>query len=347
MSYRIAFYCPDRHIVYDGETPYRVGVGGGITARVRMAKALARLGHGVQMIVNCPRERWIDGVHYLPLDAVERIRSDVVILNTSGGDLDLTPALDLEIETRLRIVWSHGIPKPAGLDDIQPDFVYAVSNFIAGVVRDEWGIPEGKIFVSYNGYDEDLFSAAEAQGIVRDPYRLIYFSHPSKGLDTAIAIIKKLRSLDDRYHLVVFGGCDLWGQQASPLPEEEGVRFGGLIGQWELAEELLRSTYSIQLQHREEPGALAIADAMRAGCIIISNPVGCYPEFVRDLETGIMVYEDHRKPIARMDAVKQIRFVAQNSSRKVEIMESARSSVHSTSQCGDSWVKHWHQTNYD
>ncbi len=40
--YRVVIYCPDRHIVYDGRTPDEIGVGGGITARVRMARALAR-----------------------------------------------------------------------------------------------------------------------------------------------------------------------------------------------------------------------------------------------------------------------------------------------------------------
>ena len=52
---RVAIFCPDRHILYDGRTPDEVGVGGGITARVRMARALARRGHEVHMIVNCPQ----------------------------------------------------------------------------------------------------------------------------------------------------------------------------------------------------------------------------------------------------------------------------------------------------
>ena len=84
MKYKVVSYCPDRHIEYDGETPYKTGVGGGVTARVRMAKALAQLGHDVTMAVNCREERWIDGVHYMPLDQFRSYDGDIAILNTSG-----------------------------------------------------------------------------------------------------------------------------------------------------------------------------------------------------------------------------------------------------------------------
>ncbi|MDF1500222.1 MAG: glycosyltransferase family 4 protein [Anaerolineales bacterium] len=341
MRFKVVSYCPDRHIEYDGETPYRVGVGGGVTARVRMAKVLARLGHDVQMVVNCPEERWIDGVHYRPLDSVARIQADVLILNTSGGDLDLSPALDLDLEARLRIVWAHGLPKPGGLDEIKPDYVYAVSNFIAGVVRDEWRVPDNKIFVTYNGYDEDLFTAAEAQGIERDPYRLIYFSHPSKGLETALAVLRLLRAVDERYHIEVFGGNALWGQQEQPHEEEPGARYHGLVGQRRLTEELLASSFSLQMQHREEPGALAIVDAMRAGCVIVANPVGCYPEFVQDSHTGLLISVDHREDQARKRAAEQVHAFSQCPASKFKISVQAQRSARSRNYRAEEWTAHW------
>src|SRR3990172_8567220 len=108
MAYRVTIYCPDRHIVYDGRTPREMGVGGGITARVRMAHALQRRGHLVTMVVNCPRRETYEGVEYLPLDEATRLVGDVVIFNTSGGSLDLAPVLALEIEATIRLVWVQG-----------------------------------------------------------------------------------------------------------------------------------------------------------------------------------------------------------------------------------------------
>src|SRR3990172_1692884 len=277
MAYRVTIYCPDRHIVYDGRTPREMGVGGGITARVRMAHALQRRGHLVTMVVNCPRRETYEGVEYLPLDEATRLVGDILILTTSGDRLDLTPALGLRCEASLTIVWVHGPTKPIGMDDLQWDSCYAVSNFIGGVARDRWGIPQDRIFVSYNAYEEGLFTQAEGRGRQRDPYRLVYFSHPSKGLDTAVAVFERLRAEDRRFTLRVLGGEALWGGTSTVPDLPQGASFGGLTGQAEVVAELLQAGFSLQMQAREEPGALAIMEAFRAGCVIVASPVGCYP----------------------------------------------------------------------
>src|SRR5207249_190685 len=85
----LGLYCPDRHLAYDGATPDRVGVGGGVTARIRIAEALARRGHKVCVVCNCPVEVTHAGVRYVPLDDVTRIDAEVLVLHTSGGGLDL------------------------------------------------------------------------------------------------------------------------------------------------------------------------------------------------------------------------------------------------------------------
>ena len=79
MPLRVVLYCPDRHLTYDGRTPDDVGVGGGVTARVRMARGLARLGHDVTQVVNCPRRETIDGVDYRPLDDPGQLQADVAV----------------------------------------------------------------------------------------------------------------------------------------------------------------------------------------------------------------------------------------------------------------------------
>ena len=62
MNYRIVIFAPDEHIQYDARTPDREGVGGGIMARIRLAKALVDLGHQVSLVANCPQERTFDDV---------------------------------------------------------------------------------------------------------------------------------------------------------------------------------------------------------------------------------------------------------------------------------------------
>ena len=339
--YRVVFYCPDKHIKYDGNTPYRTGVGGGITARVRMAKALSKAGHEVVMVVNCPRRERINGVEYLPLGNVRKIEGDVLIANTSGGAMDLRPVLDLETNVRLQLVWAHGTIKPTGLEEVGYDYLYAVSNFVADVAHLDWGIPHERIFVVYNAYEEELFSQAERKNPIRDPFRLVYFTHPSKGLDTAVAVLKRLRAANPDFHLFVFGGPGLWGQEETEPQQEEGLCYKGLIGQRELAFELLQCSYSLQLQEREEPGALAIVDAMRAGCIIVGSPVGCYPEMVEHGRAGLLIPGDHWTNTTRDQAATTILGLMEDQVAGESLRRKAQAVIWECDTMARVWTGHW------
>ncbi|NIS81730.1 MAG: glycosyltransferase, partial [Anaerolineales bacterium] len=276
--YRVVFYSPDTHIEYDGWTPYKHGVGGGVTSRVRMSRALAHLGHDVVMVVNCPKQDRIQGVAYSPLEEVGSIDADVVIVNSSGGEFDLAPEVGLKISAQLKILWISGKAQPKNVMPHSYDFLYAKSNFLRDVVECDWRSPAEKIFVAYNGFDEDLFQIAEREGLARDPFRLIYASHPKKGLDSAISILRKLREVEPRFHLVVCGGPLLWGEREEFSISEPNVEYLGLIGQKVLAEELMKSSFSINLQSIEEGFGMLVTESMRAGCVVVASSVGAYPE---------------------------------------------------------------------
>jgi glycosyltransferase involved in cell wall biosynthesis len=341
VRYHVVFYCPDRHIAYDGRTPDRVGVGGGITARVRMARALRRLGHRVTMVVNCPRPARIDGVDYRPLDSVHRLEGDVLVANTSGGALDLSPLLDLETDARLRLVWVHGTARPGGLDRIGFDALYAVSNFVAEVAAGGWGVPRERLFVVYNGFEERTFARAERRRLQRDPYRLVYFSHPSKGLGAAIAVLRRLRQGDPRFTLHVYGGPGLWGQEEAAPLAEEGLVDHGLVGQRMLAAELLKCGFSLQLQSREEPGALAIVDAMRAGCVIIGSSVGCYPEMIDGKGNGFLVPGDPASEDVLDRAASLVLGLVRDPDALKRVRQNAQAAIWDTDTLARAWTAHW------
>lgn len=340
-SYTVVFYCPDRHIQYDGRMPYRIGVGGGITSRVRMARALQRAGHIVKMAVNCERRQIIDGVEYLPLDEVNKIQADVLILNTSGDSLDLTPVLAIEVDTRLTIVWISGTAAPKGLDRVKWDFIYAKSNFLQKVAHEEWSIPEARIFVCYNGFDQEPYLQAERQRHHRDPHRLVYFSHPSKGLDTAKAILWQIRAKDPRFRLAIYGGNQLWGQPEAPIASEDGIEYLGMIGQERLAKELIACSYSLSLQSRREPFGMVITEAMRAGCIVLASPVGAYPELIRDGEDGFLIEGDHEAEDTRSCAAELILALAENPQMRAYVRRNAREVIWDTDSMASVWKGHW------
>ena len=339
--YRVVFYCPDKHIEYDGRTPYDIGVGGGVTSRVRMARALARAGNQVKMVVNCPKQALIDGVEYIPLRYVQGGKSDVILLNSSGGAFDLTPASQLDMETTLKIIWISGKTQPEGIDLLTYDFAYVKSNFLRNHVENEWNIPGRKIFVAYNGFDEDIFQLAYQKRYFKDPHRLIYASHPVKGLDTAISILRRLRRSDSRLHLVVCGGPKLWGQPENEIPPEPGMYYLGLIGQRKLAEELIRSSYSLNLQDIEEGFGMVVTESMRAGCVVIASPVGAYKELICNGKDGIIIEGDHRSDDARDRAVEIIFSLSNDSEAQLILQRNARAVIWDCDRMAKTWMGHW------
>lgn len=341
MGYRVVFYCPDRHLQYDGRSPDEAGVGGGVTARVRMAAALAVLGHEVAVIANCGARAAYDGVEYIPLEDKPPSNADVLVLNTTGGDLDLSPANTLATQARLRVVWIGGKVKPAGLDRVRFDSLYVVSNFLHDEALGPWSIPGPSIFVAYNGIPEGLYHHAESLGRARDEHRLVFLGHPMKGLDTARDILQRLRRIDDRYTLHVYGGPRLWGQAEAEIKPEPGLVYHGLLGQRQLAEEVVQAGFALHLQSVEEAFGISLAESLRAGCVVLASPVGAFPELVRHGRNGFLLQGDHTSEEVRSQAVELIRAVASNPELAFYVRENARLSVGSWDLMAKVWTGHW------
>ena len=90
------------------------------------------------------------------------------------------------------------------------------------------------------------------------------------------------------------------------MPSDPGLDYRGLVGQKELVKELMRCSYSMNLQSRLEPFGMVITESMRAGCIVIASPVGAYAELVRDGEDGFLIQGDHEVEETREKTAKLI-----------------------------------------
>lgn len=313
MSYQILIYCPDQHIQYKATTPDNEGVGGGIVARIRLAQNLAKQGHKVTLISNVPYPHNSEGADFVPLqEAGKKREADVLLLISSGDDLSLEPAFDLPIQARLREVWVQGTLPIKGIHDLDPAYVIAPSNFVRSVARKEWGVPRGRVVVIYNGLTERPRRWKPWKGAnKRDPFALMYFSHPSKGLDAALSVFRLLRQKDDRYSLQVFGGNALWGGEDQEI-REPGVTYHGTVGQKELLEQLRKCSISLHLQARLEPFGMVVTESMRQGCIPVASPVGAYPETIQQGKNGFLVPGDHQDPQTHRVAAELIHQAVQD-----------------------------------
>lgn len=343
MKFRIAFYAPDRHIEYDGRTPNRVGVGGGIMARIRLAQELARQGHEVTMIANCPRRSRMNEVLYVPLDQADRIEADVAVPVTSGGDLDLSSFLRLAVDARLVVAWVHGPYPVKGLEELAPDFVYVPSNFILGVVKENWGVEPDKSFVTYNGATARRSRFPRVFKIQdRHPFRTLYASHPSKGLEAAIGVHRMLREMDPSYELHVYGSRELWGQQdTGPEQSGEGVVYHGMVPQPVVLEALWGANVSLHLQSRDEGLPLIGLESMRAGCLVIASRVGGYTDIIEDGRNGFIVEGNHRKEETWRRAADLIHYLVKHPRFADFVRSQAQSIVWDWPTMARTWAGHW------
>ena len=339
---RVSIYCPDRHLPYDGATPDLQGVGGGITARVRLAAGLARRGHEVSVTCNTPRASVVDNVRYVPLAERRPIDTDVLILHTTGDKLDLRPVRDLLVTSRLRIVLINGTVAPRGLRDVGMDCLCACSNFIRHVAIREWQVPASQVLVSHHGVERVLFPADQPAPGQRNPFRIGYATHPSKGLDAAVAVLRLLRQQEPRFELHVFGGHRLWGpRDRHRLVGEAGVVLHGLLGQRLLATRLMTCGCMLYLQSRPEPFGIAVAEALAAGAVPVASPVGAHPEIIESGRTGFLVEGDASSSRTHRRAAEIVHALALDPAVSEAMRRAARAAPLDWDQVASTWEQYW------
>jgi glycosyltransferase involved in cell wall biosynthesis len=345
MKYRVAFYCPDRHILYDaGRQPDKHGVGGGVVARIRLAQALASLGHEVELMCNCVRTELHLGVNYVPLNQVRKIEADVLVLTTSGDKLDISPILELDLSVKLTLLVVHGVPKVNGIQEVQPDKFYLISNFIKDVVETEWGIDlKQKSFVTYHGVNKSYYQRDYWSGLLksRNNFQLAYVGNPIKGRGTTLQVFRLLRKLDSRYRLAIFGDEKLWGGEISRNKIEAGVRNYGSVPQRKLAQLLLTCGFSVFLQTIREGFGLSLIETMTAGCIPIASAVGAFPELIQHGKNGFLINGDPMDASTQQHAAALIHELQQDRTQLEEIRKNAINSTLEWREVALAWEQHW------
>jgi glycosyltransferase involved in cell wall biosynthesis len=295
-------HCPDSHLTYDGSTPATAGVGGGVTARVLLAEALARAGHQVEVLCNAGSAVVVAGVRYTPLTEAGPRTCDVLVGTSTGGALDVGPVADAGHDARLVLGWVQGFAHVRGYERLQPRALVCCSGFVRDVLERDWGLPASSLAVLHNGVPV----RPPAAPVERDPFLLLYTSHPDKGLHAATGVLRHLRAHDPRFRLLVVGGARLWGQQERDLGGGAGVEYLGLLGQEQLGRWYEAASWSMHLQHFQEPFGIALAEARRAGCVPVASDVGAFPEVLQDGRSGLLVSGDPSDGDVLAEAARRI-----------------------------------------
>lgn len=343
MFFDVTIYCPDTHILYNSQLLDKKGLGGGLLGRILMAQAFARYGHQVTVIAHVTHSYRHQGVEYVPLaGAVRKTKTDVLILSSSGGALSLEPAADLKLDAKWRGVRVHGVAPIGGLSQFQWDSLLPLSNFLYSTIEGEWGIESPRQFVVYQG-------VPRIKGVyrwftpARNVFRLIYNSHPAKGLSAAVAVLERLRAVDKRYHIFVYGGEGIYGGEDRPPSSsfQEGVTYFGSRKNTQVLSALQNSFVSLQLQARHEPFGKVITESMLHGAIPLASPVGAYPELISHGHNGVLIEGAHETEEAHELAAEWILRLNRNPQLAAYIRRNAMNIPWDWDTMAKVWTGYW------
>lgn len=240
------------------------GIGGSETAAIEMAIRFAARGHDVTCYSRLPESDSPEmtdfnpehaGVHWRDLDDADMEAEGVWwVFRSPATGLRCKPAPGrvyyLFCEDVFYGDWTSEAVAPfARIFALCPDHM-------ADVARRDPTVAD-RLVLSSNGINVEDIEAVEAEGIERNPKRLIWTSSPDRGLKEVLDIFERARETVSDLELAIFYGMDniericegdrtrwpwvqSWAQydRANAMP---GVTWHGRIGQEELKRELFRA----------------------------------------------------------------------------------------------------------
>jgi glycosyltransferase involved in cell wall biosynthesis len=301
----ILFYCPDENFKLRGDLLERIGIGGGKTALINLAKALSKKGNKVS-VIGYVEEGIYDGVYYISKEKAKNFKADVLVVTTSSK-FDLSELKEKNFQTRLKFLWVHAAGSIKGIEEYEWNGIVCVSHFVKNYFTKTTQIPVEKFFVIHNGLDTNLFKWYYRFTVKRNPYGIVFASHPIKGLDKVIYLIKELREkISPHFFLDVYGGYKLWGNDQPDLNiTTEGVIYKGLLPQATLVERLFSYNFMINLYDIPEGFGLIYTQALKAGVICIVSNVGGISEIIKDGYNGFLI-SNPANSISALEEVKNL-----------------------------------------
>jgi glycosyltransferase involved in cell wall biosynthesis len=250
------------------------GLGGSEECVIYLAEALAKRGHDVSVINNC---RGYQGIHG-PVDYYLAGSVDTEQTLRDGGDLYVSwrnwnAVVHVYPAFGQHWLWCHDIP-------VHPHFPQEPTIFLQFVDRVVVlnnhhrrlysAVPDEQVFVCPIGIRQDHFAGSEEA--IRIPGRVVYCSHPHRGLDRLRAAWPTVKRLAPHATLQA-----LWWQPEFFLPPDEslGILPMRSAGHAELAQELMQAeVFGYPSTFAPEISPATCIKAQAAGAVPVYVPAG-------------------------------------------------------------------------
>ncbi len=251
------------------------GIGGSEEAVIRLARQLHTLGWRVTVYNDVGEDAGdYDGVTYHPLAAYNpRDQFNIYISWRTLG------CFDTALDAAHTYLWLHDVPNSQHFSKSRLnriDTIIVLSDFHRACLSE---VPATKFWISGNGLD-----LADLEGIlqhapIRNPYRCIYASSYSRGLELLLTIWPQIKEAVPEAELHVFYGWESFSSQADDpsfqrwkahmdaLLAQPGVIHHGRVGHAQIWEETLKSGIWAYPSTYPETSCITAMKAQAAGAI--------------------------------------------------------------------------------
>jgi glycosyltransferase involved in cell wall biosynthesis len=293
----IAFVYPKRYSFYPPDYLGR-GLGGTESTLVLLAKALAKLGHNVEVYNCCFKDGVYDGVSWKSLWTLDQNKKFDAVISLRL----LETFKEYKFNSTIKGVWIHdeALQGASQLDkDGGVNMWISVSNTQKEFIEKKEVIKPENWFVTRNAFDEEIYTDS-LRKTKKVKNQAIYCSAPDRGLDYLLDIWPEINERVPDAKLVVTGSFALWGvsdEENSRIFKEiynkvsklKDVTIFQRLSKHELAKLQAESEVMLYPTDFNEMFCISALECFAVGTPIISSKKAAMIERVKDGENGFLV----------------------------------------------------------
>ena len=315
-SKRFSFYPPD----YLGR-----GLGGTESTLILLARALAKLGHYVEVYNCCFKDGVYDGVSWKSLWSIDQNKKIDVAISLRL----LETFKEYKFNSPIRAVWIHdeALQGASQLDkNGDVNMWISVSNTQKEFIGRKEVIRPENWFVTRNAFDEEIYTDT-LRKIKKVKNQVIYCSAPDRGLKSLFEMWPQIKERISDAKLMVTGSFALWG-----VSDEENNRiFKGIydkafklkdvtvfqrLSKYELAKLQAESEVMLYPTDFNEMFCISALECFAVSTPIISSRKAAMIERVKDGENGFLIDLSYKSPAYKKEFIDKACYFLENQSIK-------------------------------
>ena len=320
----LAVYCGNSPEVWTPDSMDKGGIGGSETAVIEICKRLAKKGWHITVYNNSgtpPEGKNFDKVMYKNYWDFN-IRDEFNVLWVWR----LPEIFDYDIKAKYALLDLHDVTNPLEITDERLkkiDKIFVKTNYHRSLLPN---IPDDKFEIIGNGINLDRFK----NEVKKEPYRFIYSSTPNRGLDLILeSMWDKIKEILPEAELHTYYGFNTfyeleknnpermkWMQKMQELMNKDGVINHGRVGQQELADDILKSSFWLYPTYFPEIHCITACEMQAGGVIPITSGYAALAETQKE---GLKLEGDVYDPEWQDNYIKEVIKLAKDKKRVKEL----------------------------